>query len=254
MWDWMAKAAELKQQGRPFVLATIVRTQGSGPRKAGTKMVVTAEGRYAGTVGGGALEEVLTADCREALREGQSDWASYSLCARAGQCCGGTVEVFMDVIKPEAPVLLFGAGHVGQELAGVLMDTGFQVHVMDERSEWIDAEGLPDRVIRHRGSPLDALDGLPWDRHSTCVVIMTHSHDLDLELLRAVLERPARYVGLIGSRTKWELFQKKLLAAGISPDMLQRVDCPIGLDIGGNAPKEIAISVAAGLLKNRYEK
>jgi xanthine dehydrogenase accessory factor len=82
---------------------------------------------------------------------------------------------------------------------------------------------------------------------------VTHDHQIDLDVISAVLKQPAKFIGLIGSDTKWDRFQQRLLAAGYNVDLLSRVHCPIGLAIGGKAPREVAISIASQLLRIHYE-
>jgi xanthine dehydrogenase accessory factor len=209
-------------------------------------MIVLGDGTFSGTIGGGHLEQLALVDARACIERGAASAFRYPLGATAGQCCGGVVEIFVDVLSVGPRLYLFGAGHVAQALCRVLAGTPFVVHAVDEREEWSAA--LPAEVHRH-ATPWDVFAReAEWSAERTYVAIMTHRHDLDEAIVADVVTRPARYLGLIGSLTKWRRFRDRLEARGVSKDALDRVKCPIGLDVGGKSPQEVAISVAAELL------
>jgi xanthine dehydrogenase accessory factor len=132
----------------------------------------------------------------------------------------------------------------------VLEGTPFRVHVVDERAEWITAPGLPGSVRRHDRPWEEALPELPWSEDDApFVCVMTHRHDVDEQIVAATLERPARYVGMIGSRTKAAKIRARLEARGVPAAALDRVRCPMGVTGGGKTPREVAISIAAELLQ-----
>src|SRR5579859_7074973 len=147
MSAWLRKLGELDEQGTPAALVTVVRCQGSTPAAPGAKMVVLADGTFVGTVGGGHLEQLVIEDAVTCLAACESKTFRYPLGAAAGQCCGGVVETFVDVLGTGPQLYLFGAGHVAQALCRVLVGTPFVVHAVDERDDWMGA--LPDGVRRH---------------------------------------------------------------------------------------------------------
>ncbi len=246
MWPWLTKLAELEERGTPAALVTVVRCNGSTPAAPGAKMVVLEDGSFFGTVGGGHLEQLAIGDARACLAAGEGKTFRYPLGATAGQCCGGVVEIFVDVLQGGPQLYLFGAGHVAQALCRVLAGTPFVVHAVDERDEWSGA--LPAEVRRHAVAWDAFAAEAPWSTERTYVAIMTYRHDLDEAIVADVVQRPARYLGLIGSTTKWRRFRERLEARGTPAAALDRVKCPIGVDIGGKSPSEVAISVAAELL------
>lgn len=254
MWDWITKIAELRREAAPAVLVTITGCSGSTPRELGAKMIVLADGRFFGTIGGGNLENLAIDDARAMLAAGKSgcEGFKYPLGAKTGQCCGGSVEVMMETLNTGPRLYLFGAGHVGQALSRVLEGTPFVVHVVDERAEWIDSAGVSAAAIRHRMAWDAFVEEASWSERDVYVAVMTHGHDADQDIIEAVAGRPNRYVGLIGSRGKRERFRKRLEMKDFPGGLFDRVHCPIGLDIGGKAPQEVAISVAAELLKVHY--
>jgi xanthine dehydrogenase accessory factor len=246
MWDWLHKLEELRASATPAALVTVVRCAGSCPSAPGAKMVVLSDGTFFGTIGGGHLEQLALDDARACLAAGESKTFRYPLGAAAGQCCGGVVETFVDTLNVGPQLYLFGAGHVAQALCRVLAGTPFVVHCVDERDEWTGA--LPPEVRRQTVAWDAFVRDVPWSADHTYVAIMTHRHDVDEAIVADVAKRPARYLGLIGSETKWRRFRDRLESRGVTKEALHRVKCPIGLDIGGKSPSEIAVSIAAELL------
>lgn len=247
--EWVQALANLQSTGRPVVVVTVVKVEGSTPRDTGAKMLVTAEGLAWGSIGGGRLEALAIEDALASLEKGEPAYRSYPLCVKAGQCCGGNTEVFFEVLGRGPLLYLFGAGHVGRALCQVLRGTPFLVHLVDPRPEWLESSELPAGLRLHGGT-WEAFAGQAEWSGRVYAAVMTHSHDVDLALIRDLAPRATAYLGLIGSRTKWARFQSLLKADGITQARLDRIRCPIGLDLGpGKAPQEIAIAIAAQLLK-----
>ena len=251
MWDWLSKLAELRNLNTPCVLLTITSCNGSTPREPGTKMIVLEDGRFFGTIGGGHLESLAIADALKSLTGDVSQTIRYPLGAKTGQCCGGTVDILYEVQNGGPELYVFGAGHVGQAIARVLVGTPFRVHVIDDRPEWIESENLPAMTMKHACEWDEFVSEARFDAAKTYVAIMTFRHDMDQDILEKLLKVPMKYLGLIGSKSKWERFKQRLTARGVSAEELARVHCPIGIPTG-KAPQEVAISFAAELLRIHY--
>lgn len=252
MWDWISKLAELKKEGRRAAVVTLARAQGSSPREEGAKMIVLEEGQFFGTIGGGALEKQALEDVQQCLKESKTRSFEYKLCTRTGQCCGGKVEILVEVLNNNPQVYIFGAGHVGQALCRTLSGTAFNIHVIDEREEWVESENIPGDCVRHRCGWKKFVETALWDAEKTYVMVMTCSHPTDKEIIAEIIKRPAKYIGLIGSKTKWLDFQLELGKNGADAEGLKRVRCPIGEKLAGKAPQEVAVSAAMELLKIYY--
>jgi xanthine dehydrogenase accessory factor len=146
------------------------------------------------------------------------------------------------------PLVLFGAGHVGRAIARVLAELPFDVTWVDERADMFPAS-CPDNVTPLASdSPVDEVARAPRD---AMYLVLTHRHDLDFDLCRAILQRDDfRWAGLIGSSTKAVSFRKRLARQGVAPDRIARLTSPIGVEgIASKAPAAIAIGVAAQLLQ-----
>jgi xanthine dehydrogenase accessory factor len=249
MTNWISALAELQDHGEPCVLVTIIEEQGSTPRNAGSKMVVTATQLF-DTIGGGHLEYKAMHIARELLASGQQGTRleRFSLGASLGQCCGGaTVLLFEPMAQVQAQIAVFGAGHVGRALVPLLASLPCRVRWIDSRAQEFPAQ-LPTGVRQIIAEdPLDEVDALPAG--SYCIV-MTHNHQLDLELTAAILKRnDFTWFGLIGSKTKRVKFEHRLRDRGFAPAVVQRMRCPMGLaEVKGKLPIEIAVSIAAEII------
>lgn len=238
--DALKSLLEALDRGESVALATVVEVEGASPAPLGAKMVVWPDGHTVGTVGGGVLEQRIVAESRAALGEGRSRLYHYALREAGpdavGMLCGGDVRVFIEVQRPAPRLLLVGGGNVGQPLAEMARMVGFHVQVVD--------------VDPARGVPA-SLDEWPVGE-DTYVVIMTAEQNADEEALRRLVERPAAYIGMIGSRRKVAIILQHLREKGISEEALRRVRAPIGLDLGGRGPAEIALAVVAEMVAVRY--
>jgi xanthine dehydrogenase accessory factor len=257
MTHWVDALAELSARGEPAVLVTVLRADGSTPREAGAKMVVSASAVH-GTVGGGHLELQAIATARELLAA--SDGAAerpaplsrdFGLGPSLGQCCGGAVTLLFEAVLPARwRVAVFGAGHVGRAVVKLLGELPCRVDWIDSREAEFPAT-VPANV---RPIVADApADEVPDLAPGCDVLVMTHSHQLDLQVVEAALRRgDLPFLGLIGSRTKRARFEARLSERGFGAEALARMVCPVGIPgVGGKHPAEIAIAVAAQLLALR---
>ncbi|MCX7659660.1 MAG: xanthine dehydrogenase accessory protein XdhC [Caldimonas manganoxidans] len=251
-------------RGQAAAVVSVEHTQGSAPREAGTRMLVSAC-EVAGTIGGGHLEFEAIRLAREALAH--PGWTAFTqrfpLGPRLGQCCGGVVELRIAPLDeaawrqwPETPprfvLQLYGAGHVGRALVRVLETLPCQVQWIDERED-----AFPPDIPLSTAACIERLcvDSVEAEvaraPANACFLVMTHQHDLDLRITEAILRRgDFRYFGLIGSKTKRSRFEHRLIQRGIAPQALARMRCPIGVPgIEGKSPEVIAVAVAAELLQ-----
>ena len=251
MREFYAEVARVEEAGRPIIMATVIESGGSTPRIAGARMLIEM-GRIVGTIGGGAIEQrvIEAAHALLATQGPATELVSVHLVRDLAMCCGGKMSVFLEKNDPRPRLWIFGAGHVGTEVAAAAHIAGFSVSVVDERAEWADPSRFPAEVEVHDADPIDFIKANPMGAEDF-VVVMTHSHPLDEAVLRAVAQRPLRYLGMIGSRGKWARFRNRLSARGIDDAEIDRVRCPVGLDIAALTPGEIAISVAAQLVAVR---
>lgn len=244
--------AERTAAGRPTALVTVTGFSGSAPREAGAKMLVFPDKTFAGTIGGGRLEASAIEDAARALVEGKPRAARYELEPKAlGMYCGGAVDVFIDVYCETLKLAILGGGHVGEKMAALAAFLGVPHWVVDDRQDYAVKARFPYAREVLVGPPDAALRQLPVDRH-TAIAIVTRCHGFDLRCLVAALATPAFYVGMIGSRTKVERLFALCERRGLSPAEDPRVRAPIGLDLGGSRPEDIALSVLAEVSRLRH--
>jgi len=241
----------LTQSRRPGVLATVVATSGSSPQKVGAKMLIHEHGEITGTIGGGAIEQKVIEEALELMRHGKAERRVYHLTQDLGMCCGGTMEVFIEPLQRPLQMVVFGAGHVGRALSRQMKLLDYQITMVDERPELANADRLPeaDRILCE--SCHLALKKISF-HDQLVVVIATHDHQLDQELLLACAPLEWAYLGMIGSRRKALKALDRLRQEGISETILTRVQTPMGLRIDAQTPEEIAVSIAAQIIAHHH--
>ncbi len=241
------KALTLKEAKIPFCWATVVRAEGSAPRHAGAKMIVTAYESF-GTVGGGGLEHRAIDDARDVMRRRSPELLRYPLTEKGIQPCGGEVYIFFEPVMPMPPCVVFGAGHVAEKLCPMLVDLGFEVTLVDERAERLELPAFRSVAKRANLLPSEFLSALKFtdDLH---IITITHKHVHDKEIAKFCIGRPFKYLGVISSRKKWALFCESFRKQGISDATIARATSPVGLDIGAETPMEIAVAIAAQMIQ-----
>jgi xanthine dehydrogenase accessory factor len=249
--------AEALGRGEEVALVTITNSTGSTPQRVGAKMLVYADGRTVGTIGGGCYENDAFWKAREAIKARRPLTVKYELnddfAQETGLVCGGQMEVFIEPVEASPDVYVFGAGHVGQFVARMAHEVGFRVHVVDDREKFASRERFDaeiDVIVEHIPTWLEQHQLPP----TAYAVVVTRGHTHDLDALRALVRAPMRYVGLIGSKAKVRRIFDELLSEGTSPEALKPVHAPIGLDIGAITPQEIAVSIVAELIAVKHGK
>lgn len=240
---------EAVQKGENVCIATVVGAKGSTPRNMGAKMIIWEDGRTLGSVGGGELERRVLAAAPGVFATGQPIRLNFSL-RNPGDAgiCGGDAEVFLEPVFAKPRLVIIGGGHVGNALSRLAALLDFRVVVMDTRE--LDPLLFPESVQLVQ---VESYDRIPqeWFDARTCAVIMTPSHAGDRAALAQLVNVPLAYLGMIGSRRKVEQTFRYLREQGVSEEALGRVHAPIGLDIGAETPMEIAVSIAAEIIRER---
>ncbi len=260
---WYEAIHECQLQGRGYVLITVLMSAGSVPREAGCKMVVTDDAQF-DTIGGGHLEYAVVAQARKWLAENKQvhKTVSYPLSSSLGQCCGGAVKVLYEVhVKHNQHIAVFGAGHVAQSLVPMLAQLPVQISWIDSRENFFgeSANGMLSKVANAtlnlsnvktltNDDPTQELAELP---DNTWIIILTHNHQLDYELVEKALKyETLGFIGMIGSKTKAQRFLTKLEHRGFNALQRARLVSPIGdLSVPGKRPIEVSVSICAQLIK-----
>ncbi len=244
--NWLKELAALEEQGRPCVMVLVTGCSGSTPASPGARMLVAAEGRVTGTIGGGSVEQAAIERARELLGKGGLHSVRETLSSH-GQCCGGMVELLFECFFDGPRLFLFGGGHVGTELVALLAGTRFSVTLIDPREDWPQPGKLPSSVQRVYLNELEFLRQLTVSNRDF-LMAMTPSHDMDYELVKQSLSMPFAWVGVIGSRSKALQFRRRLQEDGFSNELVTRMHCPVGEREVGSSPREVALAIVHELL------
>ena len=242
-------ARDLIEQGEDFVIAKVVDTKGSAPRKKGAVLLMKEDGTTIGTVGGGSRIYEFTLDEKQ---KGALDMG-----------CGGDAVIqvqyiqaadpgdFIEEFKLASTAYIFGGGHIAYALEPVLRHVDFRTVVIDDRAEYANSERFPyaDRTIVVKDFD-DAFNEIQTDDDSY-IIIVTRGHRGDLKVLRQALQRPFAYLGMIGSRRKNSLLYDVLREEGVTEKQISQIHAPIGLSIGSETPEEIAVSIVAEIISER---
>jgi len=252
MTDIYQEIVRIKGEGEEAALVTVVSATGSTPREEGAKMLVRADGSIIGTIGGGRIEAQAIKEALETIIKGRPQRLSFSLKegGELGMICGGDAEVFIEPILSVPTMYIFGGGHIALTLVKVGKLLGFKIVVIDDRPEYANAQRFPEAELTLAEDFAKAFQKLKIDK-SSYIVVVTHGHKGDETVLEGALATKAKYIGMIGSKTKNQTIFSHLLSKGISQEQLDRVHAPIGLNIYALTPEEIAISIVAEIIKVR---
>ncbi len=244
---------DVTSKGERAVLATIISSQGSTPRRAGAKMLIKEDGTFIGTIGGGGTEDKIRQKFAEVMKSGQPQIVHFDLSGKEealAMICGGQMDVFLEPILSPETIYLFGAGHTSQSTAEIGKRLGFRVVVVDPRPDYNNADRFPGAdslVVEEYDSAFSKLD---VDENSY-IITYTTGYLVDEKCLEFAVGTRAKYIGMIGSKTKVKEDKEHLVQKGMSQQQLDKVHAPIGIEIGAETPEEIAISILAEIIKVR---
>ncbi|HGY90164.1 MAG TPA: xanthine dehydrogenase [Planctomycetes bacterium] len=246
--DLYEEIVRLRRERIPAALATVVSTRGSTPGKLAQKMLVRGDGTILGTIGGGCVEADVIRGALDAIETGLVQTLSFTLAGeeaeRTGLACGGAIDVMIEPLN-DPHLFVIGLGHVGQRIAKLAATCGFKLTVFDDRPDFANAVPEAAEVVCEDLSRLaEVLSPGP----NSYVISVTRGHDHDYEVLSWALRTDARFIGVIGSRSKRVQFFRQLTADGFDEADLERVHLPVGIDIGAKTPDEIAVSVVSQLV------
>lgn len=255
------KLHEFLEKGIRCMTVTVVEKKGEGPVEVGKKMLVTEDGEAFGTVGGGAIEYEARERCRKLIKAQRSIVIKYILDeGRAKEekktlpmKCGGEVSLFFEYIGAKANIYIFGGGHVGKALVNILKTMNYYVVVIDSRLEVLKGIEGADRKVN---KPFIAFIEEEGIKENSYIVVCTPSHEFDYKVLDKVIEMSLkpRYMGMLCSQKKLENYLKGTKEKFGEDIDLSNFYSPIGLDIGGNSPEEIAVSIVSEILAIQHNK
>ena len=243
-----------------IVKAKIFNVKGSSPNTIDDIILISNDTIF-GTIGGGNLEYLVVKEAKRLIdKKINKKSLNIPLGPGIGQCCGGYVQIKLSLHQNSSEALkneklydekntnlyIFGAGHIGQALISKLENINFNTFLIDSREDFLKMTNINN--INY------LLSKKPWEiiyrlKDNSYFVVLTHSHDYDLKILNEVLKKNFTFLGLIGSKTKKNRFFKRLIDNGHNKSLVEKIECPIGINIGNSKePDEIAFSIITRLI------
>jgi xanthine dehydrogenase accessory factor len=260
--------AELFERHDAIAMATLVSARGSSSAKVGSRMWIGPNGAAIGAVTiGGCVDARAIELSGEVLANGQSRRVEMALGdedARAiGMTCAGTIEILVerveresdaaramfDELKATRTLLIVGAGEIGAALCRIAKTLDLRVIVVDGRDHLASVDRFPDADEVRVGIPSEIVETIGFSS-DTAVVLVSHEYKYDMPILKSALSSSAGYVGMLGGRKRRDAMKELLRGDGIPDEALARLRTPIGLEIAAETPAEIAVSIAAELVKD----
>ena len=235
----------LLNQKQGVALATVV----SGPEHVGAKLLIFPDKTVHGTSGLAELDEKVRVDAERAIWSGTATTSSYTLTGDETQ----QFDVFIEGFPPPPTLIIVGAGHIAIPLTTFAKTLNYRVVVIDARAAFATYERFPsadELIVAWPDEVLEKMDLNP----STSVAVLTHDPKFDEPTLKVLLTRQVGYIGAIGSRKTGVERAERLKKQGITDEQLRRIHGPIGLNIGGIEPEEIALAIMAEIVATRYGK
>lgn len=253
--EFYQQVLNAKRENKVYAVATVVQTEGNTPRKPGAKMLVFADGSIQGSVGGGIVEKQAAADCRIAMKSGETMLKTYSATSpemvERGMVCGNNMTIFIEPGQRLPYLYLCGCGHVAQAVLPLAKAMGYYVVAIDARdiSGYEEVLGPADELhILESFDKIGQIGFVPGAAYIVC----SFSHKTDGDILNTILSKEPSYVGMLGGKPKIRALFMKLKENGYSEEQLKQIHAPIGLDIGGETPAEIAVSIMAEVQAAKY--
>ncbi|MDE3075211.1 MAG: XdhC family protein [Chloroflexota bacterium] len=241
MLDLTSAISSALEKRRVAALTTVVAVRGRPPVQLGAKMVVTSDGARTGSLGSEQLNGLAEEGLGEVMQTRKVTTRTFQLGPAE------EVEVFFELFMPPPSLVIAGAGHIAVPLAAIAKMLDYEVTVIDDRASFANRTRFPtaDHIIADDFEPaITALDITP----STFIVLVTRGHRHDVLSLRKVIQKPAAYIGMIGSRRRVYAVFKLLKDEGVALEHIAKVRAPIGVDIGAQTPAEIAVCIAAEMV------
>ena len=228
-------------KGGPAVaLASITKTRRTGNANIGSKLFIREDGSTEGTLGNQDIDDLASQKARKLMIHGNNEIVSMK----------DDTEFFIEAYTTPPQLVLCGGGHVSKAIAPIAKTLGFRIFVTDDREEFANPDRYPEADLLVVDNPEHAIPKLPVNPN-TFIIIATRGHRYDNVALEAAARTPAKYVGLLGSKRKAILIYEDLIRACVPIDRIREIRSPVGLDIHGRTPEEIAVSIIAEILMFR---
>jgi len=255
--DVFRKAVEELEKGFTIALITIIDKEGSGPRDIGSTILYSQSGLKIGTIGGGDFEKMVIEEAVKAISEGKSRRVKYALrpenipsnAVKTSHLCGGVVEIFINVVKPNPRIVIFGAGNIGKPLADLASFLNYKVVVLDTDQGLVSRDKFPYADEIYAGDLIEYIDKNVF-KENDIVIIAYGEVETDYQILRKLLlKNYPGHIWVICSRRRCSWMLKRIIDEGIELNrFIEKIHMPAGLNINSDTPEEIAISIFAEII------
>jgi len=251
MKKYIDKIQEIIRLRQKAAFCLITQTNGSTPRKIGSKMIVYSDNSVFGSIGGGEIEHFVVQKSQEILKTQQAQSFSFALKTDFEMACGGNVDVYIEPINIAKQLIIFGGGHISKALVKIAKEFDFSIIVIDERENIFESWEKLENVNLINEHHEVAIPNLTFDSNTLiCVITHTHTHDKALAGICGTKEKA--YLGVIASKTKSAKFAKELVEEGtLTQEQVGQIDMPMGFAMSCETPEEIAISILAKLIDTK---
>ena len=202
------------------------------------------------------MEKRVIEEATETIKQGEPRAISFTLDIEKGKLdmmCGGKLEVYIEPILPDEKLIIFGAGHITRSLAPLIKGAGFKVSVVEDSPDLLQKDKFPATEDLVLTDMEQFARDLPSDPR-TYIVLLSRGSSRDEAILRQLIQKDFKYIGMIGSARKIVTMKEDLKKQGVPGEAFLKLQAPIGLDIGAETPEEIAISIAAEIIAAKKEK
>ena len=241
----MQQAADKLEAGEEIAIVTVLSTTMGQECRPGTMMMLDQYGQIiSGNIGQGQLEESIRQEAQKCMSRGVSRKFTLSLDT-------GIMELFIKVATSKDQLIIVGSGSLVQDIYHIASILGYYIIIIDQHPETLNRERFPQAHDLLLGDIVEQLNSCHIDEN-TSIVITSHHHEADQPALQAVVNSPARYIGVLGNKRKVTAHFSKLNSMGVAEDLIDRVHVPIGLDLGGQKTAEIALAIMAEVQAIKY--
>ncbi len=245
------KLYDAESKGISCAICTIIKTSGTTPRAVGSKMIVYDNGELFGSIGGGTVEQEVKDEALIAIKSQNYVRRVFKIESKSIKR-DDNIEIFIEPVLPRVNCFIFGAGHIGKQVACFSKQMSWHTVIIDDRPELCNTTNIPygdEFIIGFSEKNLDFLD-----KQDDYFILTTRNSELDVIILKSILKKNARFIGVLGSIKRWENTKNELLKSGFLETELTKIFAPIGIEINAETPEEIAISIISQIImiRNKY--
>jgi xanthine dehydrogenase accessory factor len=246
--SYFGRLNDAESKGIGCAACTIISTSGTTPRAVGSKMIVYENGDLFGSIGGGSVEQEVREEALRAIKSQTFIKRIFTIDSQSKNR-DDHIEIFIEPVLPQVNLLIFGVGHIGKQVASFGKQMGWHTVIIDDRAELCSTANIPygdEFIIGFSEKSLDQLQ-----KQNGYFILTTRNSEIDLMILKSILKKNYRFIGVLGSLKRWGQTKNGLLSNGFLETEIDKIYAPIGLEINAETPEEIAISIISQIIMIR---